>query len=117
MPSSMAQVLSVTGAGAARAAGGRGTRRAAPTASRPATAEKAKAVVYAPSVGRPPAPVEPARIAVAIAAPNDPPTVRMTVLIPVAMPTSDGGAAATRRSATAENGNEMPARGGAPAAR
>src|SRR3954451_20091778 len=107
MPSSMAQVLSVTGAEAARAAAGRGTSRAAPTAARPATAEKAKAAVYAPSVGRAPAPVEPAGIAVAIAAQNDPPTVRMTVLIPVAMPTSDCGTAATMRFAIAANANEM----------
>src|SRR6185436_2631206 len=99
----MVQVLSVRGAVrgsvVARVAGGRGTRRAAPTAARPATAENAKAAVYAPSVGRPPAPVLLARIAVAIAAPNEPPIVRITVLMPVAMPTSACGTAATMRFA------------------
>ncbi len=51
----------------------------------------------------------PARIAVAIAAPNEPPTVRMTVLMPVAMPTSDCGTAATIRFAIAAKANVMPA--------
>ena len=59
----------------------------------------------------------PARIAVAIAAPNEPPTVRMTVLMPVAMPTSDCGTAATMRFAIAAKANEMPAPSSAPAAR
>ena len=51
----------------------------------------------------------PARIAVTIAAPNEPPTVRMTVLMPVAMPTSDCGTASTIRFAIAANANVMPA--------
>jgi hypothetical protein len=54
---------------------------------------------------------------VAIAAPNDPPTVRMTVLMPVAIPTSDCGTAATMRFAIAANAKEMPAPRSAPAAR
>ena len=48
------------------------------------------------------------RIAVTIAAPNDPPTVRMTVLMPVAMPTSDCGTASTIRFAIAAKANVMP---------
>ena len=48
-------------------------------------------------------------IAVAAAAPNEPPTVRMTVLIPVAMPTSDWETASTIRFAIAANANVMPA--------
>ena len=45
----------------------------------------------------------------ATAAPNAPPTVRMTVLMPVAMPTSDCGTAPTIRFAIEANANEIPA--------
>ena len=49
------------------------------------------------------------RIAVAAAAPNEPPTVRITVLMPVAIPTSDCATASTIRFAIAANANVMPA--------
>ncbi len=62
--------------------------------------------MYAASVGGEPLAV---RNAVTIAAPNAPPTVRMTVLIPVAIPTSLRGTASTIRFAIAENANVIPA--------
>ena len=51
----------------------------------------------------------------ATAAPKAPPTVRMTVLMPVAIPTWDCGTAPTIRLAIDAKANEMPAPSSTPA--
>ena len=93
--------------GSSRIRGGRGTSREAISASRPATArERERRRVGV--LGRRDR-CSAVRIAVTAAAPNEPPTVRITVLMPVAIPTSPCGTASTIRFALAANANVIPA--------
>ncbi len=79
------------------------------TANPIATAEITNASVNPDSFGRPVVVTTlAATMLAAICPPNEPPIVRIIVLIPVAMPVSDWSTASTTRLAIAANENPIP---------
>jgi hypothetical protein len=87
---------------------GRGTSRAASTPTTSAPAESAKAIWNPLSRGRPSAARLAAITLAAIVEPSAPPTVRMIVFMPVAMPVWCGETASTMRFAIEANASPMP---------